>query len=553
MSVLQPTKAPREHWIVTAIVVLPVLLSLVQAARIYLHMPLPRDPMIFQYTAWAVRHGDVLYRDIFDVNGPLITLMHIAVQALVGESAYGLRCVDLLAHTLVFTVVGATVVDAIDQDVTQRHTRGPRVIWSLITIVTLLSTYFAFNFWDTAQRDGLYFLCTLSSAALQTTSLARARPRWMLIAGVLSGITWLGKPTFIVFSLLQGLVIAWTEPSWRARFTTAGRWLTGCTLGALLIALVSTSIADLHAWFRLLLHDVPTVYRYLATVDAATQWRSLRGLCALLGIVGAAILLGLVRAQRLPSRALILGLLPLPAIVNIAIQSKGYFYHHEPLWSSVALQWTLILAHLWSAQRRTRSVRVAGVLLALMLAALTLIAVRTSMYFPLDAMLDEDHPAASDPTVLLQLFSQGDSQLFDELNAGQHLAATTEPTDRIQVFGMDPSVLFIAHRKSATPYIYSFDLVVDHTVAGARTSGATTAQLDAIEKFGQRRRNDFMRRLHGLPPARIVFPAHAVFLPGPPEHMFRQRMPEAAGWFSVNYKLESEFGSLRIYARKASD
>ena len=36
--------------------------------------PLGRDQGIFQYVAWAVAQGDVDYRDVRDVNGPLIAL-----------------------------------------------------------------------------------------------------------------------------------------------------------------------------------------------------------------------------------------------------------------------------------------------------------------------------------------------------------------------------------------------------------------------------------------------------------------------------------------------
>src|SRR5262249_54071039 len=35
-----------------------------------------RDQGIFHYIAWAVRAGDVDYRDVRDVNGPLVHLIH---------------------------------------------------------------------------------------------------------------------------------------------------------------------------------------------------------------------------------------------------------------------------------------------------------------------------------------------------------------------------------------------------------------------------------------------------------------------------------------------
>src|ERR1051325_11108900 len=39
-----------------------------------------RDQGIFQYIAWAVREGDVDYRDIRDVNGPLTHLVHVVMM-----------------------------------------------------------------------------------------------------------------------------------------------------------------------------------------------------------------------------------------------------------------------------------------------------------------------------------------------------------------------------------------------------------------------------------------------------------------------------------------
>ena len=45
---------------------------------------LGRDQGIFQYIAWAVRNGAVDYRDVRDVNGPLVHLIHMVFLALGG-------------------------------------------------------------------------------------------------------------------------------------------------------------------------------------------------------------------------------------------------------------------------------------------------------------------------------------------------------------------------------------------------------------------------------------------------------------------------------------
>jgi hypothetical protein len=333
----------------------------------------------------------------------------------------------------------------------------------------------------------------------------------------------------------------------------------GCALGALATALVSSRIADMGGWLELLGRDVLTVYRHMAAVDAATQWRSWRGGIAVAGIAGAALHAWLVHKRRLPASALIFGWLPLAAIVHIAIQSKGYFYHHEPLWISVAVQWLVLLAQLWSppssapldprSRLRVILAHATRIGAALTLSTLVAICVRSSMYFPLEMLLDPRHPAVRDPQLLLRFFSQSDSRMGDERLAAEHIATSTLPTDRVQVFGMDPSILYLARRRSATPYIYAFDLVLDHTLSGARSNGATNEQLRAIEQVGEERRADFLARLRARPPAKLVFPASAVFLPAAPESIFRERLPEAAAWLDANYYLDREHDGLRIYTR----
>lgn len=54
-------------------------------------------------------------------------------------------------------------------------------------------------------------------------------------------------------------------------------------------------------------------------------------------------------------------------------------------------------------------------------------------------------------------------------NESAHVAgyinANTRPDDKVLVFGSEPQILFLANRKSATGYIYMFDLVYNHPYA----------------------------------------------------------------------------------------
>src|SRR5262245_15578145 len=67
---------------------------------------LGRDQGIFQYIAWAVLRGEVDYRDVRDVNGPLTHLVHMLMLLAGGGDEYRFRVLDLWVTGLVFAFVG---------------------------------------------------------------------------------------------------------------------------------------------------------------------------------------------------------------------------------------------------------------------------------------------------------------------------------------------------------------------------------------------------------------------------------------------------------------
>ncbi|HEX7602858.1 MAG TPA: hypothetical protein VF316_14680, partial [Polyangiaceae bacterium] len=66
-----------------------------------------RDQGIFQYIAWAITHGEVDYRDVRDVNGPLIHLIHVVFGWFCGRSEHQFRVLDLAVAGGTFALVGA--------------------------------------------------------------------------------------------------------------------------------------------------------------------------------------------------------------------------------------------------------------------------------------------------------------------------------------------------------------------------------------------------------------------------------------------------------------
>src|ERR1700689_1864165 len=93
--VLQPLAVP-------LIVAIPPFLWVREAMRHAALETLGRDQGIFQYVAWAVRHGARDYRDVRDVNGPLTHLIHLVFQMLGGADEHRFRVLDLTITSVTF-------------------------------------------------------------------------------------------------------------------------------------------------------------------------------------------------------------------------------------------------------------------------------------------------------------------------------------------------------------------------------------------------------------------------------------------------------------------
>src|SRR5262249_22777303 len=67
----------------------------------------------------------------------------------------------------------------------------------------------------------------------------------------------------------------------------------------------------------------------------------------------------------------------------------------------------------------------------------------------------------------LVYFRDSDFFPWEMRQTARYLRANTKPTDRVQTYGMDPYLLFLAQRMSATPYIYVYDLNADAALGGS--------------------------------------------------------------------------------------
>jgi hypothetical protein len=115
---------------------------------------------------------------------------------------------------------------------------------------------------------------------------------------------------------------------------------------------------------------------------------------------------------------------------------------------------------------------------------------------------------------------------------------------------MDPYLLFLAGRLSATPYIYAYDLDADAALAGgtgARPDAAQAARVRAIQEAHQA---DLLSRLRARPPAAFVFFDDAPLLSEASAwEDFADHCPEAAAWVDARYREVARFGHDHVWLR----
>lgn len=466
---------------------LPGLWFVLDATRRASFAALGRDQGIFQYIAWAVRQGDVLYRDIRDVNGPVITMVHIVFQWLGGEDEHRFRILDLLATGLAYAIAGSLIAT--------KGRIGERLLWALGAWTALSAQYLVYGSWDTAQRESFIGWFVVVSIALgYATESVRSRNGMagIALAGALSFVPWLAKPTFALVTVVQVLAFAFESD----RKRRLALFLAGGGVGLLFPLFFMLLHADIGAWLTITFHDVPAMYRFIWPRPAAVIF-SLPGYAQTIEVAVATTFgtLALIVYRVLPRRALPIALLPSIGIVSMLVQAKGFPYHFHLITLGTTFAWLTAAAAL---RERWPIVAFVGALLVGVHAARLL---RVPPYPEVPPNGQSEDPS------YLAWYNRVDYFPVQMREAAALVRDKTKPTDRVQTYGMDAYVLFLARRLSATPYIYAYDLNMDWALRGAYDEGGihpTEAQQEVIRAMRTAHRQDFDARIRAHPPAAFV-------------------------------------------------
>lgn len=542
-------------------IALPPLFWVAEATRRASLTPLGRDQGIFQYIAWALARGAVDYRDVRDVNGPLTHLLHMLLFALGGADEHRFRVLDLAVTGATFAFVGACVPGMRSRPPPDRL---DRVAWALAGWVVLSGQYLLYGYWDLAQRESFFDWFMLPSVGLQLVAQTPRRgadgpgrqARLLAVVGLLSVVPWFGKPTYVLFTLAQlagllldgGLLI----PRRRALLAFA----LGGALGAAAPLVFLVWFGDARAFAHIQLVDVPAMYRFIWPRAAAdifsNPWSATQAIFALVGCTG---MLSLILVGEMPRRAIALALIPVCALGSVVAQGKGFPYHFHPVTAAVHLQWLAVAA--WLAERTRMAkrawaiVRVAPVVLGLVIAFRVATAMEDSPHVRAVWLLWSGGTSQERTTrEYFGHFPEPDFFPFEMRQTAAYLRRHTAPGDHVQVYGMDPYVLFLAERMSATPYLYAYDLNVDAALAGGTGGQPSVEQAVHIRAIRAAHEVDMLARLQARPPAAFVFLDHSPLISDADAwDDFEAHCARAAAWVRGRYLETARYGHDHVWLR----
>ena len=569
------------------LVALPSLGWVLEATRRASIETLGRDQGIFQYIAMAVLRGAKDYRDIRDVNGPLTHAIHIVFLLLGGADEHRFRVLDLSVTGASFAVVGACLPGLSRRNDPRAPSVVERAAWAFAAWVILSAQYLRYLFWDLAQRESFFDWFMLVSVGLQLAALSpamrapsrsRLRSTLFFMSGALSFMPWFGKPTYALFTFAQLLTMAVAFPEERERTPDqtlraeavrfAGPFVAGGAVGSLTLVGYLLVYADIGAFVRIYLFDVPRLYRFIwpRTVMDSLGLPGYGALSAL-ALVSSLGMLGLILDGQMPRRLLAVALIPLAGLASVIVQAKGFPYHFHPVSAGLYLQGLVLVV--WLSEQLGSPAATVDAFVARFLRTVPFGAASALALAVVLALLGSPHlenwwilqkgitPELRLSKDYLVYFRTADFFPWEMRQTAAYLKAHTKETDRVQEYGMDPYLLFLAERLSATPYIYAYDLDVDTALTGSSLPEGeglhpTWAQAEVIRAIRDAHEKDFLARLLASPPAAFVFMDHSPLISEDDDAWldFADHNPTSAKWVKANYKQTAAFGDDCVWMRR---
>jgi 4-amino-4-deoxy-L-arabinose transferase-like glycosyltransferase len=390
------------------------------------------DHGLIEYVGWAALHGKWPYAQSWDTTFPGAILLHVAVLALGGTSALGIRLMDW----------GIQIANAALVFVLARRLGGPRA--GLYASIAYAIAYTAGGFYQTAQRDAFLVPLLLLSVWCVWRFLddASRRASWLAWAGLAAGLACLIRPTY-------GLVVAIAA----AALVVAGRWgrgvagaaiFAGAAAMPLVLFVAVYAIAGQMQSLREMAEMLSTVYQYLERVSAPRVIYAMLKATPVLVLVGVALAVASRVWRTRPMEVATLLVLMAGCVIVRLWESKNYPYQFWPLVCLMSIFAGVGWA--WAARRWTPRIET-GALAAVLLIQLG--PAGLDRFARLPAAL---RPARDDVERYRRLIADSPSQADLALYLREH----TSEGDAIQLWGPETVVLYATGRMAATRFLDPF-------------------------------------------------------------------------------------------------
>jgi len=276
-----------------------------------LDWPLIGDAAIFHFIAEQMRMGAIPYRDIYDVNMPLIYVIHAGIVAIGGMSDVAWRAFDLGCAAAMSALIFMLV-------------RPAGRALAIHAVLIALATHLLLGPYSAGQRDYLMSIVALGVALVSVRAAETPEPSRMnlVVAGAAAAIAASIKPTGIFLLALPALGMArlrWHDVIWTA---------IGAAAVALLMLGLLAAFDALWAFVAMLRGLIPAY----ASMGSRPVYDVVRDTAVWLAPVGGLALAAAltISAPKPPRERVLIGL-TLFGLIHLFAQRKGWFYHVYPL------------------------------------------------------------------------------------------------------------------------------------------------------------------------------------------------------------------------------
>lgn len=429
-----------------------IALAITTALRVrLLDVPLERDEGDYAYIAQLLLQGVPLYTEAYEMRMPGIFAAYALILTLFGHTQMGIHlglCVINAGTTVLVFLIGRRLFDS---------TAGmvAAISYSALSLCPSLTGL-------SANAEHFVLFPALGGLLMLLRAQELRRGLDFGMSGMMLGIAVLMKQHGAFFAAFAGLYLLWCEVSRRSP-NRAGAWTAmSMFCGGLLAPLVGTllwiaSAGNLASfWFWTV--SYPFVYASGLTTDQV-----LRILDVMLPLVlgptwpywATAMVGALVLAYPQKTKCARLFVLGWLGASTLAVLPGFYFRPHYFLFMLPAISILCgIAASSVGKWSRLRTSHIRGIQIALVVLPLL------HLGYAERSILFESDPTEASREIY------GANPFPESIPIARYIEERTDPGDTIAILGSEPQIYFYARRRSASPYILTYDLMLPHAHAG---------------------------------------------------------------------------------------